>query len=285
MMQPHRIYDCFCFFNEADLLQLRLETLSPLVDVFVLVESTRTFTGIAKPLYYNPERFGDYSKKIRHVIVDEFPFDFSDPWRVERYQRNAIAQGIRDAAPSDWIMVGDVDEIPDPQKIASFQPMRYIRGDFNQRYFAYYLNNCQVDESGNPITWFGTKITTKVRYDDFFGCSEQVRRFKGSGITRVFQRQWFHRFQTQQILDGGWHFSWLNGAESIATKLSSFSHQELNTAEVRDLTSIKASVDAGRDIFGSGARFVAVNVDSSFPKPLLVNPFDYAHLISEKVVR
>lgn len=278
MIQRSRVFDCFCFFNELDLLKLRIETLRSIVDVFVVVEGTKTFTGRDKPLHFCHEDFGDCAEKIRHVVVDSYPFDFSDPWRVERYQRNSIARGLTDAEAEDLILVGDVDEIPNPQSILAYRPHRYKRGDFEQRNFAYYINNCHVDECGNPVPWYGTKITTFQYFNRVFRFAEQVRRFKGSGIFRVLQRTWFYRYEVQKIPDGGWHFSWLNGADGILTKLESFSHQEFNTPESRNPQRIASAVSDGKDILKLGASFVPLPIDKSFPGPLIQTPEKYARL-------
>jgi beta-1,4-mannosyl-glycoprotein beta-1,4-N-acetylglucosaminyltransferase len=277
--QRPRIYDCFCFFNEVDLLKLRLETLESMVDVFVVIEATKTFTGRDKPLHYDPRLFSEHAEKIRHIVIDKFPFDFSDPWRAERYQRNSIIQGLGDARPQDWILVGDVDEIPDPGRVQSYEPAKFARGDFEQRNFAYYINNCHIDEAGMAVPWYGTKVTTFGRFTNFFRCAEQVRRYKGRGVLRVLQRAWFHRFQVQRIDQGGWHFSWLNGADGIVNKLESFSHQEFNTPEIRDPSRIAAAMSSGKDILNLGARFRALPVDESFPEPLRSAPARYGHWI------
>ena len=119
------IYDCFCFFNELDLLEIRLNTLDSVVDKFILVESTLTFTGNSKPLYYteNKNRFEKFKNKIIHIIVDNFP---SIPnatyreiaWIREYTQRNAILRGIpKTAKDDDYLIIADLDEIPCPEAI------------------------------------------------------------------------------------------------------------------------------------------------------------------------
>jgi len=276
-MKP-KVFDCFCYFNEADLLRLRLETLWEEVDVFVLVESTLTFTGKPKPLHYNAEQLGPLSKKVRHIVVDSFPSDTSDPWRNERFQRNSIERGLVDAEAHDWIIVGDVDEIPAPQRIREFNPAKFRRGDFQQRNFAYYLNNCNVDASGKPVSWFGSKVTTYDNFLNFFKCAERVRSFKSSGLLRAFKREWFHKFQVQIIADGGWHFSWMSGVDSIIRKLESFAHQEFNTPEIKNPQRIIERIRAGEDILKMGALFRLLEIDASFPPPLLAQPDAYSHL-------
>lgn len=106
------IYDTFMFFNELELLELRLNELNGVVDKFVLVEATRTFTNKPKPLYYaeNKQRFSQFNDKIIHIIVDDSP-DSDNPWVLDRYQKNCVGRGLRNAAPDDIVVFSDADEI------------------------------------------------------------------------------------------------------------------------------------------------------------------------------
>lgn len=114
------IYDCFTFFNEFDLLEVRLRELDPVVDVFVLAEATRTFSGTPKPLYFeeNKEHFWPYLHKIRHIIVDDMPDD-PDPWKLESHQRRSLARGLVGLDDMDVVIVTDADEILRHQTVAS----------------------------------------------------------------------------------------------------------------------------------------------------------------------
>ena len=90
------IYDCFLFFNEFKILRLQLEELNEVVDQFVLVESTRTFSNDPKPLFFdqNKEAFGQWALKIRHVVIEDMPQGNPSAWDIERFQRNAILRGL-----------------------------------------------------------------------------------------------------------------------------------------------------------------------------------------------
>ena len=118
------VYDCFPFFNELELLELRLNELDGIVDKFVLVEATKTQTGLPKPLYFaeNRARFDAFANKIIHIIVDDMPSGDGTRahWVRERLQRNSIAKGLVNCNPQDIIMVSDVDEIPNVQTLARF---------------------------------------------------------------------------------------------------------------------------------------------------------------------
>ena len=88
------IFDCFTFCNELDLLELRLETLSDVVDKFVLVEADRTFTGKSKPFFFaeNKARFTNYLDRIIHVQVEDMP-QTNNPWDREHFQRKGLFVG------------------------------------------------------------------------------------------------------------------------------------------------------------------------------------------------
>lgn len=113
-----RVFDSFIFFNELDLLQIRLSVLAPHVDRFVLVEATHSFQGQTKPLYFekNRQRFAPFLDKIEHVVVDNFP-DAASPWDREHFQRDAILRGLASCADDDLVIISDADEIPRPQAI------------------------------------------------------------------------------------------------------------------------------------------------------------------------
>lgn len=114
-----RVFDCFPFFNELDVLEIRLTELDPLVDYFVIVEATLTHTGKPKPLYFdeNRGRYNRFSRKIIHVVVDDLPSEPSDHWGREISQRQAIMRGLELARPDDRIITSDCDEIPKPDML------------------------------------------------------------------------------------------------------------------------------------------------------------------------
>ena len=116
-----KIYDCFTFFNELELLDLRLKELYNHVDYFVLVEATLTHTGKPKELIFekNKDKYSDYLDKIIYVKVNDLPDynDFEGIWEPENFQRNCIVRGLTNAEDSDVIMVSDIDEIPRPSAI------------------------------------------------------------------------------------------------------------------------------------------------------------------------
>jgi beta-1,4-mannosyl-glycoprotein beta-1,4-N-acetylglucosaminyltransferase len=146
------IYDCFPFFNELDLLEIRLNTLCDVVDKFVIVESAKTHRGNDKPLYFqtNKERFANFLDKIIYVQC-VFPPEVKSSWGRENYQRNKIADGLYDAKDDDYIILSDLDEIPSVQAIEYAKKTPRTVSVFDQRLFFYFLN---CENKNNK--WCGT---------------------------------------------------------------------------------------------------------------------------------
>lgn len=158
------VYDCFTFFNELDILEIRLNTLKNIADKFVLVEATRTHQGKEKPLYYadNKERYKEFEDKIIHIVIDQYPpHEGKSAWTLERYQRDMISKGWKDCKEDDIILVSDVDEIPNPETIVAYkdQPGVFV---FRQSMY-YYFINCLNVSNGSNYKWDGT-VMCKFKY-------------------------------------------------------------------------------------------------------------------------
>ncbi len=268
-----RIYDCFCYFNEDMLLELRFETLWDHVDYFVICESFLTISGQPKELFFDINRFQKYRSKIRHLIVKDYPFDTADAWRNERWQRDYLINGLYDANPDDWIMLSDVDEIPRPEVIQRYIPGLRKRGDFQQYIYAYYLNNRLQDKIEQPAMWPGTKITTYSNLVNFFDSSmEKLRGYKLTGPFRGIRRAFFKTFLIQKISNGGWHFTWMAGVDKIIKKLESFAHQEFNKPEFKNPEKIKELINSGKDVLFPENRYEIQSLTEQFPIYLVKNP-------------
>ena len=111
-------YDCFTFFNELELLQIRLAELSSVVDVFVIAEAPWTFQGQAKPLFFgeNRARFKPYLSRIQHIVSDAPPV-VTDQWSRELHQRNSLKRGLLEASGDDFVVISDADEIVRPEAL------------------------------------------------------------------------------------------------------------------------------------------------------------------------
>lgn len=256
------IIDAFTFFNELDLLELRLAELDGVVDRFVLVEAAQTFTGRPKPLIYHEQaaRFERWQAKIRPVVVT-FPAYLPSAWEREAYQRNSVAGGLRGVPDAALVLLSDVDEIPRAQAV---RDAAAIAGDgfqiaFEQRHSLYHVNNvCWT------MRWHGTQMTT----------ASHLRRVGG----QVIRNRRNHAAYV--VENGGWHFTGLGGAERLGEKIRSFSHTEVDTPAINNPDHLAACIAAGVDVSGrTDILFRREALNDSYPRYLLDNRDRFSHLI------
>ena len=198
------IVDTFMFYNELDVLELRLTVLDEWVDRFVLVESEVNHVGGPKELFFkkNKDRFAQWAHKIEHVVVTaaESPID-KDPWSREKYQRECILKGLTDVPGDAIVMISDADEIPDMTKI-QFEKLPHMVCVAHMWMFEYSLDHIFT---GEP--WFGTVITN----------CELVKRV---GPNYFRDNRWkFPPFQYS-----GWHLSSFGNAEHVWNKIKTYAH-------------------------------------------------------------
>ena len=110
------IYDCFSYWDEDLLLDLRLKILNKFVDYFVIVEGNKTWQNNPKELRFDLNKFEEFKDKIIYIPVTDLP-DGDDPYLRENFQRNSILKGLNNARPDDIIIISDIDEIPNTEKI------------------------------------------------------------------------------------------------------------------------------------------------------------------------
>uniref|UniRef100_A0A6C0I2Y0 Fringe-like glycosyltransferase domain-containing protein n=1 Tax=viral metagenome TaxID=1070528 RepID=A0A6C0I2Y0_9ZZZZ len=249
-----KIVDAFMFYNELDMLKYRLTILAPHVDHFVLVESTRTFAGEPKPLFYkenkDKEVFKEFASKIIHVVVDDFTVGPDCHWENEKYQRNCLHRGIEqlDLQDSDYIMISDVDEIPDPKTlIALKQEEMHVQYANLKQDFYYYNLTAKMNE-----IWIRAKVITYEEYNNQ-GCSPDAIRLKTPPT---------------MIEKGGWHLSYFGNTKMIQNKIRQFSHQEFNTEEITNADHLQQCIDNYTDILKrDGVKLIKIPIDSNFYLP------------------
>jgi beta-1,4-mannosyl-glycoprotein beta-1,4-N-acetylglucosaminyltransferase len=226
------IYDCFMYNGMGDdplLLELRLATLSDVVDRFVLVEANSTHSGETKPLYYRDQHadipeISRLAGRIIPIAMTDLPISAS-PTSRENIQRAGIMRGLRGLGLDDWVIISDLDELPRPEAItavanANGQDSVYV---FAQRLSYYYLN-CIANEQ----PWHGSRM---IRYPAL--ANPQSARF-ANGAT---------------VGGGGWHMSYLGGAGAIIQKVQAYMHQEFNIPAFVDTESIERKIADGHDLF------------------------------------
>jgi beta-1,4-mannosyl-glycoprotein beta-1,4-N-acetylglucosaminyltransferase len=259
-MDKPRVFDCFPFFNELDVLEIRLSELDALVDYFVIVEATRTHTGKPKPLYFadNRRRYKCFDHKIIHVVVDDLPLGASDHWGREIFQRQAIVRGLGQARPDDRIISSDCDEIPkaDVLRRALALPglSHRIVAFWCENYF-YRLNlrNDAHDHRLGPrlVTMSNLKSPNAVREIPFrFSKRPYLRSFtEPVAALRVAKRLGKVLWPTI-LWSGAWHFTWMGDLTAVNLKFDSIApHQDQSprlseSAYQRDLATFrKCSLD------------------------------------------
>ncbi len=255
------IYDCFQYFNEDHVVDLRLNILDKHVDYFVISESTKTHQGKEKEINFDIKKFKKFEHKIKFVVADfkeklNFVNHTGGESPVEQHQRNYLIEGIKDALPDDYIILSDSDEIPDFEKISNIdQNKKFVA--FSQKMFMYKLNLQNLKESN----WIGSKITKKK----YITTMQDLRNLK-------FKNYPFWRIDklNQQIIKGGWHFSYLQTPQQILTKIKSFSHGEFNDGNLNE-KNIEEKISKNKDIFGRDTELKKVNIDDNFPEYILKN--------------
>lgn len=262
------IYDCFTFFNELDLLEIRLNILDKFVDKFVLVEMNQTFAGNGKSFVFeqNKERFKQFLDKIIYIKVSDCPV--GNPWEREVYQRNQISKGLEYAKDNDIILVSDLDEIPNPNVLKSYSGGICV---CRQYMMYYYINNICITD---PYWYAGTRIC----FYKIFKNSPYKMYYKSNAPTKAGTAQYLRMCTGKIIKNGGWHFSYLGGLEAISNKIKNFSHQEFNNTDFTDLNQIKLRVEHGKDLFDRPKRYALLALTSFFPSYIVQNREKYKTL-------
>jgi hypothetical protein len=240
LLAEPKIYDCFIFFNELELLEIKLHELYDHVDYFVLVESTKTFRGTPKPLYFaeNKQKFSPFIDKIIHVVVDD-GMEAGGSWDREYYQRNQILRGLTYCLDDDIILLEDLDEIVDASTLPTLIDLLRTRPYVTcaQTIYTYYLN--RKGHGGYPREdWLGSVAT---HFAD-------VKRLTPQGIRNL--RSW------ETSIHSGWHFTYMGGIGRVRHKLESFSHSELDNEAYKHPDRIRKDIESIR----------LVEIDESYPQ-------------------
>ena len=267
------IYDCFSYWDEDLLLDLRLNILNKVVDYFVIVEGNKTWQNNPKKLRFNINKFSSFKKKIIYIPLRNMP-DGDDPYKRENFQRNSISEGISTANDNDLVIVSDLDEIPNPETILKFNPQnRYAV--FKQKHFYYKLN---LQSEKNPH-WLGSRICVKK----YLNSPQWLRELKFK--KRPFWR--IDKMRLNNILEeGGWHFCNLKSPENLLYKYKNlcetndpYHFKERIDNKYLKIEEIKRRIENKEDLIGRDDNFKKISIDKSFPDFLLSNLKKYSDWI------
>ena len=251
------IYDCFQYFNEDHIVDLRLNILNEKVDFFVISESTKTHQGNSKKLNFNINNFSKFKNKIIYTVADfQETLDFNNHQGgesiIEQHQRNNLLTGLKNANDNDLVLLSDSDEIPDLTKLSQIKKNTKYTA-FSQMMFMYKINLQNLNESN----WIGTKVVLKKNLP----LPQKLRDMK-------FKNYPFWRLDkiNLQIIKGGWHFSFLQSPQDIVKKIQSYSHGEFNQPDFTDEKIISEKILSAKDIFNRGFKLTKIDINENYPK-------------------
>jgi len=277
------VYDCFAFFNELELLDIRLRELNDVVDKFVLVEATRTFQKKPKPLYFeeNKHLFAEFAHKIIHIVVDEYPgffkkFRVPTVWDYDNHQKEQIKRGLKNCAPDDIIIISDLDEIPRASAVAEYAHKEGVMV-FEQRLYYYFLNA----ECNHFNTDGNTYIAQYNRDNVGYWRGSVMMKYKDLKTIKAARNERDKVVKNTVVIpDSGWHFSYLGGLEKILLKLDSYTHPENLVGGKINSETVKKAVAEGKSLFDAKTTFHIVPINELLPTPVQLNPERYKQLIN-----
>ena len=223
-----KIFDCFLYNGEDLVLDIRFNVLNEFIEKFIVVESKFTIQGEKKNLKFNINNFLKFKDKIIYLNIEQFPNGLSN-WEREYFQRNYIKEGLNSAQDDDYIIISDVDEIPNLNNINTISKYKY--SVFEQKLFYYKLN---IINKTNPI-WYGSKLCKKKYLKSPQWLREQ--KVKKYSLIKFYKIKW------NIIKSGGWHFSYLMTPNEIKQKINSYAHVEYNNDKFNNLDKIKKSIN------------------------------------------
>jgi len=269
------------FFDEEMLLELRLNTLDKFVDKFVIVESAYAHSGKEKKLIFDINKYPKFKKKIDYIVVKDFPEgieqiskedsnleitnkEIMNALRRENFQRNAIKRGLINTNDNDWIIISDLDEIPDLSNI-NFNSINKKIIFFKQKVF-YYKLNLEL----KTLRWIGSKACKKK----YLKSPQWLRNVKDKIYPKwrldiIFSKKRYNNIFF--VENGGWHFSFVKKPEDIEKKLKSYLHHReydldpLGIENIKNLINSKAviydhRVDQTQYKFGGGQKLEKIDI-------------------------
>ncbi len=270
-----KIYDCFSYWDEDLLLDLRFNILNEYVDYFVIAEGDKTWQNNYKKLRFDIDKFPKFKKKIIYIPVEDMP-DGDDPYVRENFQRNAILRGLVSTSEDDLIIISDLDEIPNPETINKFNKnMQYAV--FKQNHYYYKIN---LQSTKNPY-WYGSRMCIKK----FLKSPQWLRNLKFK--KRPFWR--IDKFRLNNIIEnGGWHFCNLKNAEQLLYKYKNlcetndpYHFKEKIDKKYLQIDEIQKKINSGNDIIGRDEVYRTSKIDKTFPNYILDNLEKYKEWITK----
>lgn len=268
------------FFDEEMLLDLRLNTLNKFVDKFVIVESSYTHSGKDKKLIFDINKYSKFKDKIHYIVLKDPPYGIEETNRNddegevsrkeilnalkrENLQRDTILDGLKDADKNDWVIISDLDEIPNLENL-NFSNIKNKIIFFKQKVF-YYKLNLEL----KTLRWIGSKACRKKDLKS----PQWLRNIKDKIYSKWRLDILFSEKKYSDIYfieNGGWHFSFVKKPEDIEKKLKSYLHHReydidpLGVDKIENLINSKSviydhRVDQTQYKFGGGQKLEKID--------------------------
>ncbi|WP_395050077.1 hypothetical protein [Flavobacterium sp.] len=283
----NKLIDCFTFFNELDLLEIRLKYLYDVVDYFVIVEADTSFNGKAKQMVFkdNMDRFKPFMGKIIYVPINMKYFENKNrvAWEREEYQRNCIQKGIEilNLKDTDLVLISDIDEIPSKDILLNLKNNGETIVDVKKQsnlllilkavFYAlksifYKIINKDLGKLKSQLKLIYFVLIKKYlppinfkMFNYYYYLNYQKKDDFWPGV-QCFEAKWLRIFTANELRafrkspiktvnNGGWHFSYLGGKEMIKYKIKNFSHQEYNVPEIVSDEYIDFCINNGYSLF------------------------------------
>ncbi|OAA44438.1 glycosyltransferase family 17 [Cordyceps fumosorosea ARSEF 2679] len=270
-----KVYDMFLINTEIDWLEIRLATLYPVVDYFIIVEASRTFTGLQKGLLVKeswPKFSRFHAKMVYHEVTYPSTFTAADAWETEIYTRNALLNqalqklaGQQKPQQQDVLVVTDVDEVPKPMTLEVLRHCQFPRQVTLRSRFYYY--SFQFLHRG--VEWYGPKAT-------FYEGENTVLPHD------LRASQGLKAADQADMWNASWHCSSCFGTiEEFRVKMKSYSHTEHNSPQYLDQDWIRAHVRTGKDMWERpGEYYEQIADNTDVPPYILDNPKKYSYMLN-----
>lgn len=267
------IYDCFSFYDELDILEIRFEELYPVVDKFVLIESDRSFRGNYKSFIFkeNYKRFEKYKDKIIYLQYKMPSGSLS--LRNEWDQKNSLLTGLKNCNENDLILFSDVDEFPRRQSlieaIKCFEKSDIESLTFDVRRYNYFLNGLCLENDNSMTVCYGTRMA-KYSY------VKKINHLVHFRNDRVIENN-----SRLHLKDSGWHLTYIGNLEKIQNKITNWTHwaEYLNQ---NSISYIEDRINKGLHLNDeTSGKIIWTIVDKTFPLAVQQNINKYSHLLKK----
>ena len=231
-----KIYDCFMFFDEEQVLDLRLNIMDKYIDKFVITEASYMHSGRPKKLVFDINKFSKFKDKIIYNVVDKQPSNIvsvnenddydtkgekliNNSSKREHYQRDMAQKSLNEAEPDDLILINDVDEIPNLKDIN----LRKIKKKiiiFKQKVFFYKFNLLY-----EGMSWYGSRACRKKNFiSPQWLRNTKHKKYPAWRLDIILSNTKYSSIH--YIENGGWHFTNIKSPEEIEKKFSNFLHHQ-----------------------------------------------------------